>query len=170
MATREASHDHATHHHNQKERPLDVMGRSRKIRHRAKLIKQTKPPIRARALGLGNESMSAHNRIELAERHVRLREQRDAEFHAMSRKEPPHLPIDRTPLEHEVITLWSRRMHFDILKAIRGKAEFRLIVKGQNPNGKVAATSNRPAERITSFGELARALSLRSEASADCEG
>jgi hypothetical protein len=130
-----------------------------------------KPPIRAKALGLhGNESLSTKNRTEIARRRERKRALWHEEFRREARKEPPHLPIDRTPLEHEVITLWSRRMHFDILKAIRGRAEFRLIPQGSKPNGKVAATSNRPAERITSFGELARALSLRSEASADCEG
>jgi hypothetical protein len=107
--------------------------------------------------------------MELAARRERRRETFHEEFRREARKETPHLPLDRTLLEHEVITLWSRRMYFDILKAIRGRAEFRLIPQRSKQNEKVAATSNRPANRITSFGELARALSLRSEASAGCE-
>ena len=138
------------------------MGHSHKVRHRAKLVKQTKAPIRAKKFGLSNELLTTKQRHELAERSERRRIHFHEEFRAMARQAPERQPIDRTPLEHEVIAIWSRRMMFDILKAIRGKPEFRLIPKEAKPNGKANRRKCGVAPiRITSFAALVAAFSER---------
>jgi hypothetical protein len=100
----------------------------------------------------------------MAARTQRHKEQFHESFRQMARREPERHPIDRTPLEIEVIDKYSRRMMFEILKAIRGKPKYGLIPQEAKPNGKVSATPCRVSKRgFGSFAELAEQLKERSD-------
>jgi hypothetical protein len=141
------------------------MSKSWKIRHKKALVQQTKPPVPVGRLGLETiHSISQKERLEMAAKTQRHKEQFHQEFRREARREPERQSIDRTPLECEVIAKWSRRMYFEILKAIRGKPTFCLIPQEAKQNEKIPATSIRASKRsIGSFAELAQALCERSD-------
>jgi hypothetical protein len=123
----------------------------------------TKQPIIPKRLGLRSDTcLTAKDRQERTQRHERRIFERDAEWRREARREPERQPIDRTALESEVIAKWSRRMYFEILKAIRGKPTFCLIPQEAKQNGK---TDQRPSRfapiRVTSFAALMAAFSER---------
>jgi hypothetical protein len=108
--------------------------------------------------------VSQKERWEMVARQEHHREQAHEEWRREARQEPQRLPIDRTPLECEVIAFWSRRMMFDILKAIRGKSKFCLIPQEAKQNEKIHSNAIRASKRsIGSFAELAQALRERSD-------
>jgi hypothetical protein len=92
----------------------------------------------------------------------RHKEQFHESFRREARREPERHPIDRTPSEQAIIAKYSRRMYFEILKAIRGKPTFCLIPQEAKQNEKIHSASNRPAERcVKSFATLLAALEQR---------
>jgi hypothetical protein len=142
------------------------MSKSRKLRRRRALVAATKRPIVPKRIGMSSDAcLTAKERKELTQQRERRILERDAEWRREARREPEHQPIDRRALEIEVIAIWSRRMMFDILKAIRGKPKFCLIAKGQQDNGKIPATSSRVSKRgFASFMEAFSECGARHEA------
>ncbi len=147
----------------------NAMGRSRKIRHRAKLVTETKPPINAKLCGFPSvECLSRKDLRERAKRGKRRHEQHLMEFRREAREEPPRKALARSATEQAAIDLFSDAIAARIVAEMHGAlVETTLIPKGSK-NGTRAKVSPRQAIKLSSFASLAECLRSQGEAESEC--